>query len=171
MPPTTRRLDVLVRLLDARGGGAVDAALVGEGAGADVRLVRVGRDVGDLGHEARQLRQVRQVVAAGHGLEAELERQVGPDGDEVGVAAALAVAVDRALDVAGAGLDGGEGVRHRQAGVVVNVDAERHARAQLGAHAPRHGGHLVGEAAAVGVAQHHRASRRPSMAARRVASA
>ena len=147
---------MLVGLLHARRRGAVDAALVGEGAGADIRLVRVWRDVGDLRHEARELGQVGQVAAAGDGLESELERQVRPDGDEVGVAAALAVAVDGALDVTGTGLDGSEGVSHRQAGVVMNVDPEGNTAAQFGTHVPRQGGDLLGEAAAVGVAQHHR---------------
>ena len=48
----------------------------------------------------------------------------GDDRDEVGVAAALADAVDGALDVARAGGDGGQRVRNRQFAVVVRVDAE-----------------------------------------------
>jgi hypothetical protein len=44
-----RRVHVLVAPLDLGDGGAVDAALVGEGRPADVGLVVVGLLVGDLG--------------------------------------------------------------------------------------------------------------------------
>ena len=44
--------------------------------------------------------------------------------DQVGIAAALADAVQRALDLAHAGLDGGERIGDRLAGVVMGVDAE-----------------------------------------------
>jgi hypothetical protein len=53
---------------------------------------------------------------------------------ERGVAGPLSDAVDRALDLPGAGLHAGEGVRHGQAEVVVAVDAQldvRQARHQL----------------------------------------
>ena len=53
-----------------------------------------------------------------------LELEVGDDGEEVGVAGALAVAVERALHVGGARVDGGQRVGHRAAGVVVAVDAQ-----------------------------------------------
>ena len=59
---------------------------------------------------------------------AELELEARDDRDQVGVAAALAVAVHRALHEARAGLDGGERVRDGALGVVVRVDAERDAR-------------------------------------------
>ena len=58
---------------------------------------------------------------------AQLELQVGDAGDEVGVARALAVAVDAALHVSRAGLDRGHRVGDRAAGVVVGVDAEAYA--------------------------------------------
>ena len=43
---------------------------------------------------------------------------------QVGVARPLAVAVDAALDLDGSLADGGQGVGHRAAGVVVEVGAE-----------------------------------------------
>ena len=54
-----RRVDVLVAPLDLGHGRAVDAALVGERRAADVGLVVVGRDVGDLGHAPRRARSGR----------------------------------------------------------------------------------------------------------------
>ena len=45
-------------------------------------------------------------------------------GAQVGVAAALAVAVHAALHVRGARLDGGDGVGHGHVGIVVGVDAD-----------------------------------------------
>ena len=62
--------------------------------------------------------------ADGQQLVVRLEREPGEDADHVGVAGALAVAVDRGLDVANASLHGGEGVGDREFGVVVGVDAE-----------------------------------------------
>ena len=59
---------------------------------------------------------------------AHLQLQVGDDRDQVGVAGALADAVDRALHLRGAGFDGGQRVGDRAAGVVVGVDAQRDAR-------------------------------------------
>ena len=52
-----------------------------------------------------------------------LEKQCRDERDEIGVAAALAQAVERALHLARAGVDGGEGIGHRVAGVVVGMDA------------------------------------------------
>ena len=88
----------------------------------------------------------------GHRLDPHLQREVGDDRGQVGVAGPLAVAVDAALDLDGALADGGQGVGHRAAGVVVEVDAEPgvgDGRPDLG-----HGLlDLVGQGAAVGVAQ------------------
>ena len=55
---------------------------------------------------------------------AHLELEIGDAGDEVAVAGALAVAVDRALDLQRAGLDARERVGDAEAAVVVGVDAE-----------------------------------------------
>ena len=63
--PDGARLDVLVRPLDLGDGRPVDAALVGERRPADVRLVVVGREVGDLGDAARQLGQALEAAATG----------------------------------------------------------------------------------------------------------
>ena len=55
--------------------------------------------------------------------------------DQIGVAAALADAVQRALDLAHAGLDGGQRIGDRLAGVVMGMDAEMLARHAGGDHA------------------------------------
>ena len=85
-------------------------------------------------------------------LQAHLEGQVGDHGAQVGVAAPLAQAVDRALDLAGPGPDRGQAVGHCAVGVVVGVDADRQ-RAKLPAHGLGDLKDLVGQPAAVGVAQ------------------
>ena len=90
--------------------------------------------------------------AAGVGL---LEQQRRDQADEVGVAAALAEAVQRALDLPRAGVDGGERAGHGVAGVVVGVDAEPVAGDAGG---DDRGGDLADlgrQRAAVGVAEHH----------------
>ena len=55
---------------------------------------------------------------------AQLEFQVGDDASQIGVAAALAVAVHAALHVRGAGFHRGQGVGDRQSLIVVGVDAD-----------------------------------------------
>ena len=144
-------------------GGAVDAALVGERRPADVRLVVVRGDVDDLGHVAGHLGQLAQAARRDR-LVLRLELQVGQDADQVGVAAALAVAVDRALDVADAVGDRRQRVGHRQLRVVVAVDAPDHlaapparpSAARAADRRPHDRDQLVGQRAAVGVAQDER---------------
>src|SRR4029453_17925775 len=79
----------------------------------------------------------------------ELERR--NDGDEIGVAAALAEPVERALDLARAGAHGGERIGHRLLGVVMGVDAYVVAGNDLDDLADD-ALHLVRQRAAVGVA-------------------
>gem|GEM_PF-5853363 len=64
-----------------------------------------------------------QLLRGDH-LEPHLQLQGGQDRGQVGVPAALAVAVDAALHEAGAGFDRGERVGDRALGVVVGVDAD-----------------------------------------------
>ena len=99
------------------------AALVGEGALADEGLIVAQRQVGQFGDEAADGGEAGQLLRADGGV-AELQFQVGDDGGQIGVAAALAVAVHAALHVGGAGFDGGQGVGHGEVGIVVGVDAD-----------------------------------------------
>ena len=104
------------------------------------------------------------------GLAAHLEHEGGDERDQVGVAAALAEPVDRALYLARARAHGGERIGNRVVGVVVAVDAEALAGNALG-----RGGDdaldLVRQRAAVGVAQHDPARARLDSAASRHSSA
>ena len=80
----------------------------------------------------------RPELLVGQALVAELQLQVRDDRDEVRVAAALAVAVHRALHVRRAGRDRGERVRDAAAGVVVAVDPDPHAGPRDDATTDRH---------------------------------
>ena len=82
-----------------------------------------------------------------------LELQRRDDGDEIGVAAALAEPVERALDLPRAGAHGGECVGHRLLGVVMGVDADMVAGNVL-ADLADDLFHLVRQRAAIGVAEH-----------------
>ncbi len=146
-----RRVHVFVGLDVAADGVDVHAALVGEGRRADERLVLAEVEVGHLVDEPADLRQVLQ-RALTETTVAVLEDQVGDDARQVGVAAPLADAVDRALDVAGARLHGRQRVGHAQAAVVVAVDAERHV-AQRRSHGLDALSDLFGQSPAVGIAQ------------------
>ena len=117
-------IDVLVRLGMLEDGRDVDAPLVGEGGVPDVRLRLPRLAIGQLGDEARDVAELAQVLAW-DAVEAHLDHQVRDDGDEVGVAAALAVAVDGALDVVHPFGHRGQRVGDGALGVVVHVDAER----------------------------------------------
>ncbi len=144
------RVDVLVQVGVDLDRGGVQAGLVREGGDADVRLVGGGREVDDLGDGVRDAGHLGE-RAGREDLLAVLQLQRRDDGEEVGVAHALAVAVGGALDVGGARVDGGEGVGDRAARVVLGVDAQ--ARAGVGEDGGDDGLDLRGEHAAVGVAE------------------
>ena len=116
-------LDVLVGGGVLEDGADVHAALVGEGALADEGLVVAQRKVGQFGDEAADAGESGELLGADGGV-AELEFEVGDDAGQVGVAAALAIAVHAALYVGGAGFDGGQGVGDGEIAIVVGVDAD-----------------------------------------------
>jgi hypothetical protein len=68
----------------------------------------------------RRLGETRELLVADD-VQAHLELERRDDADEVGVAAALAVAVDGALDLTGAGLDGDQAAGDGALAVVVDV--------------------------------------------------
>ena len=145
------RLRVLITMLHLGDGGCVQAALVRECAAAHIRLrVRRGH-VGDFRHIAAGVGQRRQLIVR-YAVHAHLDFQVGDDGDEVGVAAALAVAVHSALHLGCAGAHGGEGAGDRHVNIVVRVDAQR--RIAAAANLMHRGRYVVRQHAPVGVAQH-----------------
>ena len=132
---------------------------------AHVGLVGVGSDVEDLVDEVGGLGEPRELLVARAPV-AHLQLQVGDDRDQVGVAGALAEAVDRALHLARADLDGRERVGDGALGVVVAVDAERERQAARRARPRRRRADLRRQRAAVGVAQHDRSA--PASAAARM---
>ena len=114
---------MLVRVLVTQHRRHVLAALVGESAVSDEGLLQRQRQVGDLGHRARELAELCDRRRRQR-FEAVLEGEVRHDRHEVGVAASLAVTVDRALDHVRARRHARECVGHRELAVVVRVDAD-----------------------------------------------
>ena len=103
----------------------VDAGLVRERVRPDDRLVGLDREAREVAHEARGRGDLLGLDAGREVRELPGPRPEGHDDLlEAGVAGALAEAVDRDLDLAGAGLDRGERVRRREAQVVVAVDGD-----------------------------------------------
>ena len=151
--PTSVRVDVLVAgaagTPERRG---VQPALVRERRGPHVRVRRVRRQVDQLGDVARHRGQPLHATL-GQRRDAHLQGQVGDDRHQVGVAGALAVAVDRPLHVGRAADDRRDGVGHRAAGVVLGVDPDRHA-VEVADDLTDDPLDLVRQRAAVGVAQH-----------------
>src|SRR5207253_1758318 len=74
-------------------------------------------------HEERYLPHTSQLLGRQHRT-ADLELERRDEGDEVEVAAALAVPIDRALDVDASRAHRRQRVRHGKAAVVVRVNAE-----------------------------------------------
>ena len=119
--------DVLVvrRVLDH--GSDVIAGLVREGGGADVGGESIERQVGQLGDEAGCGRDLLELVVLDD-AQAYFELEIGDDRGKIGVAAALAVAVETALHLLDARADRGQRVGHGEVAVVVGVNAEFRAR-------------------------------------------
>ena len=152
-------LDMFVGLRILEQCRGVDAGLGGEGRAADIRALVMRRAVEKLIEGPRQAGQTDKLVPVDRDLEARrigfLQTERRNDGDEVGIAAALADAIERALDLARARFDRGEGICDRLAGVVMRVDAER----GTGDAGCDHGRDDVADLrrlrAAIGVAEHH----------------
>ena len=119
----TDRIHVLVEVRVHLDRARVQPGLVREGRRTDVGLARGGRHVRHLGHRVGDPGGVAEQTLRQH-PPVQLQLEVGHDGHEVGVAGPLAVPVDGALHVRRAGLDGGQCVGDRAAGVVVAVDAD-----------------------------------------------
>ena len=146
-----RRVHVVVEVRADLDRAGVQARLVGEGRHPDVRLLRVGRLVGDLRDGVRDAHHLRQ-AALGQDPPAHLQLQVADHREQVGVAGALAVAVRGALHVGGAGVHCGQRVGHRAAGVVLRVHADPEAGPLD--HLAHHPADAHRQHAAVGVAEH-----------------
>ena len=97
--------------------------------------------------------QVLQAVAADPGLESHFENEGGQDRNQIGVAAALAKPVQRALNLANPGAHRGQRIRDRVFGVVVAMDAELFA-GDLLHHLADDLLDFMGQRSAIGVAEH-----------------
>ena len=135
----------------------MDARLGREGALADIGRVAVGGAIEEVVERARHARDLAESRVRYTDLEAlgifGLELQRRNDGGEIGVAAAFAEAIERALDLPRAGTHRGKAVRHRLLGVVVGVNADT-VSGNLPADLADDLLDLVRQRAAVGVAEH-----------------
>ena len=149
--------DVLVGRRLLHDGGGMDARLGREGALADIGRVAVGGAIEEVVERARHARDLAESRVRYADLEAlgifGLELQRRNDGGEIGVAAAFAEAVERALDLPRAGAHRGKAIRHRLLGVVVGVNADM-VSGNLLADLADDLLDLVRQRAAVGVAEH-----------------
>ena len=101
----------------------VQPALVGEGRHADERVGGLGRKVHQLGDVVAHERQPLH-PALGQRGDAQLQREIGDHRHQVGVARALAVAVDRALHLPRTTDHGSHRVRDGTTAVVLGVDPD-----------------------------------------------
>ena len=105
------------------------------------------------------MRQPLQRAVFQAGVKTHLQDEIGDQRDHVGVAAALAQPVDRALHLARAGTHRGQSVGDGILGVVVGVDSEAITR-DLPGHFADDAFDLVRQGSTVGVAQHQPARAR-----------
>src|SRR5260370_37235933 len=80
-----------------------------------------------------------------------LQFQISDDGAEIGIAAALAISIDAALDVSRAVLDGRQGVGHCDGRIVVRMDTDN--PVESAAHLSHDLGNPSGERSAISVTQ------------------
>ena len=109
----------------------VQAALVREGGIADVGRVVIGRPVQQFVDQPRDMGQLRQALGRDAGLVAHLEHQGRDQRHQIGVAAALAEPIDRAVHHARTGTHRRQAAGDRVFGVVVAVDGDPVARDML----------------------------------------
>ena len=151
------RRNVLVGARILGHGRAVEPALVGEGGIADVGRMGVGGAVEALVEQTRNTGELAEAVYADTCLigvgELGLEQERGNQGDKVGVAATFAEAVERALDLAHTGAHRSKTVGDGVLGIVLGVNAELVA-GDMGHDLADDALDLVGQRAAVGIAQH-----------------
>ena len=105
-------------------------------------------DVGEFINKAGEIAEANEIETE---VEAHLQLEIGHHRGEVTIAHALAVAVDRSLNLAGASADRGKGIGDTDTSIVVGVDS--HCLAEFGN--DRSGDLLdeIGEATAVGFAE------------------
>ena len=144
------RIDVLIASDILLHRMHVHAAFVGEGGRPDIRLIdhRVQiRDLIDITADFRDPLQRPRPQA----VQLVLQLQIGDQGQQVHVPAALAESIDRPLGMIGAGADARQCIGGSQSGVVMGVDADRDADGFS------HGRYRLGDklrhAAAISVAQ------------------
>ena len=122
-----------VRILHDRGG--MNAGLGHEGAFANIGRMAVRRAVQHVVERARHLHQRRHLLRGDADLEGVgelvLQAQRRDQRAEIGVAAALAEPIQRALDLPRAGTYRGQRIGDRLLGIVMGVDADMAARDML----------------------------------------
>ena len=143
--------------------GDMQPALMGKGRRAHIGLMPVGSAVEDFIQQAADMGQLLQAVMGHTGLEAVgefgLQHQGRQQRHHIGIAAALAQAIQRALDLPHPAADRGQRVGHGIFRVVMGMDAQIVAGDVLG-HLADDRLHLMRQRAAIGVAQHHPARAR-----------
>src|SRR5687768_2324004 len=102
----------------------MNSTFVRKSAIADEGSPCVERHVGDGANETCSIAQLPQTLWANHGV-AQFHFHIGNNRTEVCIAAALAVAVDRALHMRSSGRNRGQGVGYRKLAIVVTVNAYR----------------------------------------------
>ena len=144
------RRDVFVGLRIFEHRADVNAALVRECAGPDIRLSTRDLQVREVGDITRDGSQSLELVRA-DGFIAQLQLQIRDDAGEVGVAAALAIAVQAALHMCYAFFDRRQRIGHRDIGIVVRMNPDF--AFELRPHVADDLGEKLGQRAAVGIAQ------------------
>jgi hypothetical protein len=147
------RLHMLVRFCTPPHGRHMDSTFVRKRRFPNKRQMFIGREIGNFGHKMGEV--VKAIQFPGRQtLAVHFEFEIGHDGDQVGIATALANSIDGSLDLDRALPNGRQRVDYRALGVVVGVDSERVRESRF--EPVEDALEIPWQGPAVGVAQHDR---------------
>ncbi|MNZ65006.1 hypothetical protein D3C78_831870 [compost metagenome] len=149
--PDKLRLNMLVGFGVLHNGGYMNATFVSEGCIAHICLTNRHMHICDFAYVTGCSRQTGELVLRQHVI-VKLDLQVRNDRAEVGIAAAFSIAVNGALYLTGAGLNGCQGVCYGQLAVIMRMNTDRSTKLVINS---RHDFmNFSGHRAAVRIAEH-----------------
>lgn len=101
----------------------VHTAFVGKGSSANKGGAWIVMEIGQFVDKGREFGKLPQIALRQDFL-SKFELEKGKEGGQVAISCALSVPVDRALDLKGAFLDGGDGIGDPESTVVVGMDSQ-----------------------------------------------
>ena len=115
------RVNMLIAFLPFTHAGNMEAALMAESAGADIRHKGVRHQIGHFADIAGDLGQFSQLFIR-NTIYTQFEFQVGNNNAEISITAAFSVAVDSTLDLSSTGFNCRQRIGNRQTAIIMSMD-------------------------------------------------